>query len=79
MTYLDIINSVLRRLREETAVSVTETDYVSMVGDFVNDAKRIVGDSYQWEALRQTTIFNTAPSTKHTLSLIHISEPTRSY
>lgn len=63
MTYLDIINSVLRRLREETAVSVAETDYVSMVGDFVNDAKRIVEDSYQWEALRQTTIFNTASGT----------------
>ncbi len=63
MTYLDIINSVLRRLREETAVSVTETEYVTMVGDFVNDSKRIVEDAYQWEALRQSYIFNTASST----------------
>lgn len=60
MTFLNLINNVLRRLREEEAVSVTETDYIQMVGDFVNDAKRIVEDSYQWEALREEFEFLTA-------------------
>ena len=59
MTYLELINNVLRRLREDEAVSVSDTDYTRMVGDFVNDAKRIVEDSYQWEALRQEYVFNT--------------------
>lgn len=63
MTYLDIINNVLRRLREDEVVSVNETEYATMVGDFVNDAKRIVEDSYQWEALRQTLVFNTVDGT----------------
>ncbi len=43
MTYLNLINSVLRRLREEETTSVTSTTYVKMVGDFVNDAKTLVG------------------------------------
>ena len=40
MTYLDIVNNVLRRLREDTVSDITETPYSTMVGDFVNDAKK---------------------------------------
>ncbi len=43
MTYLNLMNSVLRRLREEETTSVTSTTYVKMVGDFINDAKTLVG------------------------------------
>lgn len=60
MTFLDLINNALRRLREDEVVSVTESEYAQMVGDFINDAKRIVEDSYQWEALREEFEFNTA-------------------
>ena len=42
MTYLDIVNNVLRRLREDTVTTVTNDTYSTMVGDFVNDAKQIV-------------------------------------
>ena len=35
MTYLDIVNNVLRRLRESTVSDITETTYSTMVGDFV--------------------------------------------
>ena len=40
MTYLQLVNSVLRRLREEETASVENaTDsYVKLVGEFVNDA-----------------------------------------
>ena len=72
MTYLELMNNVLRRLREDTVVSVTETDYAQLVGDFVNDAKRIVEDSYQWEALRQEYIFNTVDGTD-TYTLTNLS------
>ena len=54
MTYLDIVNNVLRRLREDTVSNVSSTSYSRMVGDFVNDAKRMVEDAWDWSALRTT-------------------------
>lgn len=51
MTYLEIVNKVLRRLREPTVTTVTENSYSALVGEFVNDAKRFVEDSWQWRAL----------------------------
>jgi hypothetical protein len=61
MTYLNIVNNVLRRLREDEVTSVQDSTYSKMAGDFVNDAKRIVEDSWDWSALRTTlTITTTA-------------------
>lgn len=61
MTYLNIVNNVLRRLREDEVTSVQDNTYSKMTGDFVNDAKRIVEDSWDWSALRTTlTITTTA-------------------
>jgi hypothetical protein len=59
MTYLDIINGILRRLRENTASTFAETDYSKMIGDLVNDAKKTVEMSHEWTALRQTIIIPT--------------------
>ena len=53
MTYLNIVNNVLRRLREEEVTTVTGSTYSTMVGDFVNDAKTLVEQSADWNALRQ--------------------------
>ena len=53
MTYLEIVNSVLKRLREESVASIGETDYSSLVGDFVNDALILVEDAWQWTNLRE--------------------------
>ena len=53
-TYLDVVNNVLRRLREPVVSSVTDTDYSSMIGVLVNDAKREVEDAADWNALTQT-------------------------
>lgn len=48
-------------MREDEVTSVQENTYSKMVGDFVNDAKRIVEDSWDWSALRTTlTITTTA-------------------
>ena len=62
MTYLNLMNSVLRRLREEETTSVTSTTYVKMVGDFINDAKTLVGQAADWSALRETITISTAAS-----------------
>src|SRR4030067_293575 len=53
-TYLDIVNNVLRRLREPVVSSVNDTEYSSMIGVMVNDAKREVEDAYDWNALTDT-------------------------
>ena len=61
MTYLNVVNNVLRRMREEEVTSVSSSTYSKMVGDFVNDAKRSVEDAWDWSALRTTlTITTTA-------------------
>ncbi len=62
MTYLNLMNSVLRRLREEETTSVTSTTYVKMVGDFINDAKKIVEEAADWSALRETIVVTTTAS-----------------
>lgn len=56
------MNSVLRRLREEETTSVTSTTYVKMVGDFINDAKTLVGQAADWSALRETLTISTTTS-----------------
>lgn len=63
MTYLEAINSVLRRLREDQASTALESDYSALIGDFVNDAKRIVENSWSWAALRTTTVIPTVSGT----------------
>ncbi len=61
MTYLQLVNSVLRRLREDETDSIENaTDsYVKLIGEFVNDARRIVEDAWDWSALRKTITVTT--------------------
>ena len=81
MTYLELVNAVLRRLREDEVTTVSESDYSRLIGDFVNDAKRLVEDSWDWTALREavsiTTIVGqsnyslTGYSTKSKIQTVH--------
>lgn len=59
MIYVDIVNNVLRRMREEEVTSVQDTTYSRMVGDFVNDAKKFVEDAWDWSSLRTTLTLTT--------------------
>ena len=59
MTYLNIMNNVLRRLREEEVTTVNQTTYSKMAGDFINDAKTMVEQAADWSGLRDTIIINT--------------------
>lgn len=63
MTYLQLVNSVLRRLREEEVTTVSQNSYSKLIGEFVNDAKRTVEDAYNWTALRTTLSVTTVPDT----------------
>jgi hypothetical protein len=63
MTYLELVNDVLVRLRESTVSTVGETTYSSLIGKFVNDAKRQIEDTYTWNVLNQTVTVTTAGGT----------------
>ena len=61
MSYLELVNKVLGRLREATVDTVSLTSYSSLIGTFVNDAKRQIEDAYDWNALGQEiTVTTTA-------------------
>jgi hypothetical protein len=60
MNYIQIVNSVLRRLRETEVSSVQDNAYSKLIGEFVNDAKRQVEDAYAWNALSETLTASTA-------------------
>ena len=63
MTYLQVVNSILRRLREDTVSSVTENEYSTLIGDLVNSVKDEVETSWKWNVLRSTITVNTVQST----------------
>jgi hypothetical protein len=63
MTYLELVNDVLARLRETSVSTVTETTYSTLIGKFVNDAKRQIEDAFSWNVLGQTITVTTAAST----------------
>jgi hypothetical protein len=63
MTYLELVNDVLIRLRESTVSTVGETAYSALIGKFVNDAKRQIEDSYNWNVLGQTITVTTTSGT----------------
>jgi len=60
MNYIQLVNSVLRRLRETEVSSVADNAYSKLIGEFVNDAKRQAEDAYPWNALSETLTASTA-------------------
>ena len=54
MTYLNLVNNVMKRLREAEVTTVTQNTYSTMMGEFVNDAKEFVEDAWDWAGLRKT-------------------------
>jgi hypothetical protein len=53
-TYLQLVNDVLIRLRENEVSSVSDNNYSKLIGKFINDAKRQCEDAYNWNALSDT-------------------------
>ena len=63
MTYLQLINNVLIRLRETQVSTNNETAYSTLIGLFVNDAKRQIEDAFSWNVLGQTVTITTVAAT----------------
>jgi len=62
MTYLEVCNRVLRRLRENEVTTVNETPYSKLIGDLVNVVKVEIENSWNWSALRTTLTATTTDS-----------------
>jgi hypothetical protein len=74
MTYKELINQVLIRLREETLSSdwsgnindsSTVSDYQKVIGSLVNDTKRSIESYHDWLVLRETVNISTVATTKN--------------
>jgi hypothetical protein len=67
MTYIELVNSVLRRLRESEVTTVqgagNSNAYARLIGDFVNEAKSQVENAWKWSALRRTLTATTVDGT----------------
>lgn len=59
MTYLELVNGVLTRMREDTISTIAGNDdpVVVIVADLINDAKRTVEDAHTWNSLRYEWTF----------------------
>jgi hypothetical protein len=60
MTYLDLVNNVLRRLRETEVTTVAANSYSKLVGDLINDAKDLVENAWDWSELRTVLTLTTS-------------------
>jgi hypothetical protein len=63
MTFLQLINNVLIRMRETQVSTNNETAYSTLIGLFVNDAKRQIEDAFSWNVLGTTVTITTVAAT----------------
>lgn len=63
MTYLEMTNEVLERLREDAVAAVTDDDYSKLIGNFINKAKEKVERTWDWQRLRTTIQVTTVAGT----------------
>jgi len=63
MTFLELVNDVLIRLREPVVSTYSETTYSTLIGKFINDSKRQVEDAFSWNCLGQTVTITTSSGT----------------
>ena len=54
MTYLEMINSILRRLREPTVSTANESTYSRLIGQLINDSKNELEEAWDWNSLKTT-------------------------
>ena len=69
LTFLQIVNRVLSRLREATVAANGETTYSTFVGTIVNQVKAEIEAAYHWQSLREIiTVTTSAADTQYTLT-----------
>lgn len=76
MTFLNLVNNVLRRLREPAVADVNADDYTALIGAFVNDARDQVESAWDWSQLRSVVTETTVAST-NTMSITGFSDKSK--
>ena len=54
LTFLQIVNRILERMRESTVATYNETDYSTLVADLVNQVAAEIQEAWYWHAMRET-------------------------
>ena len=62
-TFLQAVNETLSRLRESSVATTTTNAYSTLIGRFINDAKRQVEDAWEWDCLSTTIPVTTSANT----------------
>lgn len=63
MTFLQIINRILRKLREKQVTTLT-SEYTNFIGQLVNDAKEDIEAAWDWKCLRTNITVTTVAGTQ---------------
>lgn len=63
MTFLEAVNEVQRLMRETVTTASNSTAYSMLVGLFINKAKRMVEDAYDWGELKTEVEITTSSGT----------------
>ena len=84
MNYLDLVNEVLKRLREDEVTSIFENQLSTLVSTMINDARRKVEQSHDWTTLRKDIVVPTVKGieeysiagTQNRATIIDVRDPT---
>lgn len=69
MNFLGAVNEVLIKLRESQIIIINQDDQSTLIGRFVNDAKRVVEDAWSWDVNNITISLVTTPNvSKYTVT-----------
>lgn len=91
MTFLELVNKVLLRLRESPVATVQGSGnsnmYARLIGEFVNEAKAQVESAWDWSALRTTLTATTSAgvfsyelnSAKNSAKLLNVINDTSNF
>src|SRR5688572_3106023 len=63
LTFLQVVNRVLERLREGSVAAYNETTYSTLIASIVNQVKSEIEDAYRWNAMRDTFAVTAVPGT----------------
>ena len=62
MTVLEVVNQILKRLREDEVTALTDSTQAQLLAEFVRDSVIILQDMHNWSMLKQTLTVTTAAS-----------------
>lgn len=73
-TVLDVVNKVLRKLRESAVATIDGDDYAELITDFLTETKNEVEDAWDWTSLKGTVLLDTVIGTyRYKLAAVYMN------